>query len=453
MAGLVQEGLVVVEAALGAGDQMDDGGRVGRDHARARALLRPVVEVEPDALVRGQVEADAGERVQADGHAPILRVEVGEGRHPPQVGDVVGGRLGIVLGTEDAVEPLLPHGAPDAVLLARGLLERCGERLEVDVLPRRAPRDRVGLAGELGVERLGLLHQPVARAVEARGRIGGEIAELVAAGVVVEDRELRLGRAERQRLAAELDALGEDRVLELVGLVGELADDDSAGCGLAQAVEALALFAACAVLGRAQRLVLLAGEQIVVARDDRGLLAGLLLADADGAAFLGPLVQIPRELRLEAVRCPDQPHSSAPQAGLDAESLERSFVTAPPRPHLYPEIEEDGTPQKRFDLRSGARADGADHTPALPDDDPLLGLRLDPDLRAHPAGLGVELVDLHRDRVRHLFAGQLEAPFRARSRRSGPRGGGRCAAPPRSSAALPGGGRQGRPAAARGRRG
>ena len=56
--GLVQERLVVVQAALRARDQVDDLRRIRRDHARARRLLRPVVEVEPDVLVVLHVEAE-----------------------------------------------------------------------------------------------------------------------------------------------------------------------------------------------------------------------------------------------------------------------------------------------------------------------------------------------------------------------------------------------------------
>ena len=58
---LVEEGLVVVQAPLGARDQMDDVRRVGGDHTGARRLLRPIVEVELDPRVAGQVEAEACE--------------------------------------------------------------------------------------------------------------------------------------------------------------------------------------------------------------------------------------------------------------------------------------------------------------------------------------------------------------------------------------------------------
>ena len=58
VARLVHERLVVGEAALRARDQVDDLRRVGRDHARARVLLRPVLEVEADVRDRRQVEAE-----------------------------------------------------------------------------------------------------------------------------------------------------------------------------------------------------------------------------------------------------------------------------------------------------------------------------------------------------------------------------------------------------------
>ena len=64
MAGLVQERLVVVQAALRPRDQMDDVRRVARDHAGARRLLRPVVEVELDVRRRRKVEAELRQRLR-----------------------------------------------------------------------------------------------------------------------------------------------------------------------------------------------------------------------------------------------------------------------------------------------------------------------------------------------------------------------------------------------------
>ena len=66
VAGLVQERLVVVQPTLRARDQVDDLRRIGRDHAGARRLLRPVVEVGPDVRVGGEVEAERLQRLEAD---------------------------------------------------------------------------------------------------------------------------------------------------------------------------------------------------------------------------------------------------------------------------------------------------------------------------------------------------------------------------------------------------
>ncbi len=221
---------------------------------------------------------------------------------------MVRGGLGLSRRAEDAVEPLLPHGLPRLVLQARRLGERIGEGVEVDVLPRGAAPYRVGISGELGIESFGLLHQPVPRAVEASRRVRRQVPQLFARRVVFEDRELRLRGSKRERVSAKLDALGEEGVLELVGLLDELAGDQAPGRRLAEAVEALARLAPGLLLRLLERVVLLAREEIRVALDDRGLLARLLLADPDRPALLGALVQISRELRLEFVRCPDNHH-------------------------------------------------------------------------------------------------------------------------------------------------
>ena len=99
--GLVQERLVVGEAALGASDQVDDAGRVGGDDARPGVLLRAIVEVEPDPLVGVEVETELRQRRQADRHRPLLRVGVGQRREPSDVGDVSGRGLVLALLAED----------------------------------------------------------------------------------------------------------------------------------------------------------------------------------------------------------------------------------------------------------------------------------------------------------------------------------------------------------------
>ena len=77
--------------------------------------------------------------------------------------------------------------------------------------------------------------------VERRGCVGLQRAELLAVGVVVEHRELRLRAAQRHLLALPRHARGEDLVLELVLGLGELGRGKTALAGLPQPVQALAL--------------------------------------------------------------------------------------------------------------------------------------------------------------------------------------------------------------------
>ncbi len=107
--GFVQEPLVVLQAALRAGDEVDDRGRVGRDHGRARRLLRAVLEVDLDVGVRLEVEAELAQRRQADVGRPLLRVRVGERGEAVDVGCVVRRRLRWAVSAEEAVEPARAH--------------------------------------------------------------------------------------------------------------------------------------------------------------------------------------------------------------------------------------------------------------------------------------------------------------------------------------------------------
>ena len=125
-----------------------------------------------------------------------------------------------------------------------------------------------------------------------------EVAELLAVGVAVVHRQARLRGAQRHLLALERDARADERVLERVLLVRELGGDDPALARLPQPVEALAVFALRGVLRLVQRLELRAREQVGVAGDDRRLLRHLLLADANGAAFLGALEVVVAQARL-----------------------------------------------------------------------------------------------------------------------------------------------------------
>ena len=85
----------------------------------------------------------------------------------------------------------------------------------------------------------------------------------------------------------------------------ELDLDEAGFTGLAKPVEALALVGARAGLRLVQRVQLLAREELAVARDDLGALGDLLLADTNGAPFLGALEEVSLELRLELRRRPD----------------------------------------------------------------------------------------------------------------------------------------------------
>jgi len=71
-------------------------------------------------LVRGEIEAEALERLQADRDGPLLGVEGRQGRHSPQVRDVVRGWLVIAFFSQDSVSPALAKLAPACVLLPAG---------------------------------------------------------------------------------------------------------------------------------------------------------------------------------------------------------------------------------------------------------------------------------------------------------------------------------------------
>ena len=244
--GLVQEGLVVVEAALGAGDQVDDARRVGGDHAGARRLLRPVVEVEADVRLVREVEAEVGQRREADLGRALLRVGRLERREPAHPGDVVRRRNVLALGAEQLLEPALAQPGEGLGGGVARLLQRARELAQRDPLLLLVARDGIRLAGEDGGELLAGGDQLEPLVVEGGGRLGLEDAELLAVGVGRQHRELRLRRPERERLAVEVDPGGEDPVLERVLARRELGGDDAGLAGLAQAVEALALVAVAA---------------------------------------------------------------------------------------------------------------------------------------------------------------------------------------------------------------
>ena len=272
---------------------------VRRNHAGTRRLLRTVVEIELDVLVRRQVEAERRERLQAHLGGAVLRVRRVERRQPTDVAHVRRRRLRLALGPEQPLEPLLAQLDERRLdLLAR----RHEDRLELaqrDLLLLLVARDRIGLAAQVRLELLVRADQVESLLVEVRGAPPVELSELVAILVLGDDRELCERRAQRKLLVLELHACGQLRVLELVVALRELGGHEAALTCLAQPVEPLSPLAVAPVLLLAQRLELLATEEVGVARDDRGLLRDLLLPHANGAPFLGALVQVPLELFLE----------------------------------------------------------------------------------------------------------------------------------------------------------
>src|SRR5919201_5069710 len=121
MPGLVQEGLVVVQPALRARDQVDDLRRVGRDDTCTGRLLRTIVEVELDVRIALRVEAEPRERVDAHGNRALLRVDALERREAPEVGDVRGARDRLALRAEQTLGPALVQVRVD---VGRGVARR-----------------------------------------------------------------------------------------------------------------------------------------------------------------------------------------------------------------------------------------------------------------------------------------------------------------------------------------
>ena len=116
--GLMEERLIVGEPALRARDQVDDLRRVGRDHASARVLLWPILEVEPAVRDRPEIEAQRANRLDTHLDGAVLGVRRLERREAPQPAEVrARGQLG-VRRAEQALEPTL---AQPRVLVAGGV--------------------------------------------------------------------------------------------------------------------------------------------------------------------------------------------------------------------------------------------------------------------------------------------------------------------------------------------
>src|SRR5581483_2239419 len=86
-------------------------------------------------------------------------------------------------------------------------------------------RDGIGLPADVGLELLARFEEHASLLVELRRRRALEAAELLAVSVVVEHREARLRRPERELFAAERHPRLQDRVLERIVLLCELRGD------------------------------------------------------------------------------------------------------------------------------------------------------------------------------------------------------------------------------------
>ena len=204
---------------------------------------------------------------------------------------------------QQAIEPAI------AQLEVPVLDESAAVRNDLGELPERyallvlATEHGVLDSGEFGAYHLGRTADVEPLLVHRRRRVGVDLAQLLPVRVLVEDREFRVGVAQRHALAAEVDANGQQLVLDLVLHVDEVACEQAPFTALAQAVEALPLrLLGRRDLGRPEHFQLLPREEMRVLRDDCGRFGALLLAHADGAALFGALERVSAEGPLVVVR-------------------------------------------------------------------------------------------------------------------------------------------------------
>src|SRR5438105_4851025 len=311
VARLVQERLVVVQPALRARDQVHDARWIACDHARARRLLRTVVEVEVDVRRGAQVEAELFERADADLGRAFLRVCRLEGREPAHVRRVEARRDLVALVAEQPLEPARAESRERSCRLVARRVEREREPAERDPFLLRVTLDRVADLRVVGGQLFAGTDERERVVVEARHRLGLDLSERLAVAVVGQHGEPRLRISQRHLLALEGDALGEDAVLELVLALRELGRDETPLAGLAQAVQQLTVVARGGVLRLAQRIELVAAEEVLVAADDLRLLRDLLLADANGPRLFGALEQVRLKALFELRRRPNSDYAHA----------------------------------------------------------------------------------------------------------------------------------------------
>ncbi len=219
----------------------------------------------------------------------------------------------LAVGAEQPVEPTLALQREGRRALDAGLVDRVEDRAERDPLLGLVARDGVGEPGHLRLQDVSRGEQSAALVVEGGGHIDRRGAEGAAVGVAGLDREPRLRRAKREVLALPRHAGGEEGVLERVLALGELAIDDPFLARDAKARDLLPTVVRRVGLGSGERLELLTGEEVGVARNDRGLLRRLLLPHADGARLLRALLEIRVEATLERLRVEAHAATSAPR--------------------------------------------------------------------------------------------------------------------------------------------
>ena len=224
---LVEERLVVVEAALGARDQVHDARRVGGDDARARRLLRAILEIGADPLLRVEIEAERAERREADLDASLLRVRGLERREPADPRHVRDAGVSSRSGPSRRSSQRSRCGVNAARALDPRLVDGVEDRPERDALLVLVARNGIGDARDVGLELVASGEQRAPLVVERRGDVEHRLTERVAACVLGLDREPSLRRPERQLVAVPRHPGGEQRVLERVLPRGELAVDDA----------------------------------------------------------------------------------------------------------------------------------------------------------------------------------------------------------------------------------
>ena len=150
-----------------------------------------------------------------------------------------GGHI-VALGTKQPVEPALAHGGIRLVDVGARLAEHVRELAQRYVLLLLTAADRVRLAADVRLEPFARAHEVEAAVVEGGRNLRLERAQLVPLAVAGQHGQPGLCGAQRELVPMERHLGGQDRVLELVRLLGELGCHHPALAGQEQASESLA---------------------------------------------------------------------------------------------------------------------------------------------------------------------------------------------------------------------